>query len=360
MAQLLLEVDPSGDQREFIELINSLGETLLTLVNDLLDHSKIEAGKLSLDAVPFDLTHIVRDTIKTMDLAATEKGLTTSYSVDSEVQSVVVGDPGRIRQVLVNLVANALKFTHDGGVTVSVSLDGVSGSRAAVRFAVEDTGIGMSQTQANAVFQPFEQAGPSVERVYGGTGLGLTISQRLVELMGGRIWIESVKGEGSTFFFTVEVGTTVPKTDKDSTMPAHRSELEVVVLTDSERRAVTEGLAGARVRTINLGSSAEATDALMSTLEKKPAHIVILDFRDHSLQAAAGVLPVSGEAKIVILTPSGQRGDAARCRELNISGYLTGSVTATDISSAIDAVIEGVPGLITRHWLRERRSGAAA
>ncbi|MDH3471308.1 MAG: ATP-binding protein, partial [Acidimicrobiia bacterium] len=338
----------------------SSGESLLTLVNDLLDHSKLEAGKLSLDSVGFDLAHMVRDTIKTLDLAATEKGLTTSYSVDPEVQAVVVGDPGRIRQVLVNLVANAVKFTHDGGVAVSVSVESVSSTRAVIRFAVEDTGIGMSQEQANAVFRPFEQAGPSVGRVYGGTGLGLTICQRLVELMGGRIWIESAEGQGSTFFFTVEVGTEVPKRDHDSEMPTDRSELEVVVLTDSERRSMTEGLAGARVRTIHLGSSAETTDALIPALQKKRAHIVILDFRDQSLQAAAGVLPVSGEAKIVILTPSGQRGDAARCRELDISAYLTGSVTSADISSAIDAVVEGVPGLITRHWLRERRTGAAA
>ena len=359
MAQLLLEMDPSGDQREFMELINSSGESLLTLVNDLLDHSKIEAGKLSLDAVAFDVAHLVRDTVRSLDLAAAAKGLTTSHSVDPEVPSVVVGDPGRIRQVLVNLIGNAVKFTHDGGIIVSASLDSTSGSRAVIRFAVEDSGIGMSGPQASAVFQPFEQADSSTGRVYGGTGLGLTISQKLVELMGGRIWLESEEGTGSTFLFSVEVGTVLPKKDQTSEMPADRSELEIVVLTDSERRVVAEGTTGARVRTIRLSSSSEATDALIPALKKKTAHIIVLDFRDHSLQAAAGVLPVSGAAKIVILTPSGQRGDAARCRELNISAYLTGSVAASDISSAIDAMVDGVPGLITRHWLRERSAGTS-
>lgn len=354
MAQLLLETNPSDDQREFIELINSSGESLLTLVNDLLDHSKIEAGKLAIEKVPFDLAHTVRDTVRSLELAASDRGLTMGYTVDPEVPGVVVGDPGRVRQVLVNLIGNAVKFTHDGRINVSASVESAQSERALLRISVEDTGIGMLPEQTQAIFQPFEQAESATGRVYGGTGLGLTISQELVELMGGRVWVESTAGEGSAFSFTIDVGTAVPKSTADTEFPAERSELEIVVLTDAARRAVADGLAGARVRTIRLTDSSQATEALVPALERTPAHVVLLDFRDHSLHAAAGVLPVLGEAKVMILTPAGQRGDAGRCRELDVSAYLTGSITAADVSAAVDAIVAGVPGLITRHWLRER------
>ncbi len=356
MAQLLLEDDLEPHQREYAELISSSGEALLTLVNDLLDHSKIEAGKLAIDAVPFDLAHTIRDTVRSLELVARDKGLALGMEAGSDLPQTVVGDPGRIRQILYNLIGNAIKFTHDGGVTVTVVTEKVAEGDLTLRFGVVDTGVGMTTEQTEAVFQPFEQADAEVFKHYGGTGLGLAISRRLAGMMGGKMWAESTPEVGSTFWFTVEVGTEIPSQTTDSGLPASRDELEVVLITDTRRPSVVRGLDGTRLRVIHVTSSAQAPDVVSPAIAERPAHIVVMDFREEGLHGPAGAIPAIGDAKVIVLTPAGQRGDAARCRQLGVGAYLTGSVTGRDVSRAVDALVEGVPALITRHWLREQGS----
>lgn len=354
MAQLLLEGELDTDQREFAELINSSGEALLTLINDLLDHSKIEAGKLSIDSVAFDLRHAVSDTVRALELSAGEKGISLTLNSGSDVPTMVVGDPGRIRQILFNLIGNAIKFTHEGTISVSISVDEVRSGEVVLRFGVADSGIGMTTEQAEAIFRPFEQADAKVFRDYGGTGLGLAISRRLTDMMNGRMWVESTPDVGSTFWFTLELSTREPEALTESGLPAARDHLEVVLVTDSRRRAVINGLGNAKVRVIRVSDAAKAPSALGKAIAERPAHVVVLDFRDEGLRAPQASLPAAGNAKTIVLTPAGQRGDAARCRELGISAYITGSVTSRDISGAVDAIVQGVPALITRHWLREQ------
>lgn len=354
MAQLLLEGELDTDQREFAELINSSGEALLTLINDLLDHSKIEAGKLSIDSVAFDLRHAVSDTVRALELSAGEKGISLTLNSGSDVPAMVVGDPGRIRQILFNLIGNAIKFTHEGTISVSISVDEVRSGEVVLRFGVADSGIGMTTEQAEAIFRPFEQADAKVFRDYGGTGLGLAISRRLTDMMNGRMWVESTPDVGSTFWFTLELSTREPEALTESGLPAARDHLEVVLVTDSRRRAVINGLGNAKVRVIRVSDAAKAPSALGKAIAERPAHVVVLDFRDEGLRAPQASLPAAGNAKTIVLTPAGQRGDAARCRELGISAYITGSVTSRDISGAVDAIVQGVPALITRHWLREQ------
>ncbi len=206
MTELLLDLDLPKQLREYVGLIKHSADSLLTIITDILDFSKIEAGKLQLDPHEFDLRDSIGDTLQTLSLRADEKGLELAYQVQSNVPDCLVGDLGRIRQVLVNLVGNALKFTEAGEVVLDVQLEEQKGDEVTLHFYVQDTGIGIPPVKQGQIFESFTQAESSTTRSFGGTGLGLTISKNLVELMGGRIWVESQEGEGSTFHFTVKLG----------------------------------------------------------------------------------------------------------------------------------------------------------
>lgn len=353
MTQLMLEGDVTDEQREFLSIVSSSGESLLTLVNDLLDHSKLEAGKLKIDAIAFDLPHTIQDVVASLDFTAEERGLSLDYEIADTAPTQVVGDPGRVRRALVNLVGNAIKFTPTGSVTVGVTVDSESEGSVRFLFRVTDTGIGLSRERAEAIFEPFEQATDSTASEFGGTGLGLSISRKLVELMGGEMWVESAEGEGSTFLFTIRLGL-VEDTDIAQQPPADRSQVRAVVLTDTARQSLADALVGTQFTTVRVKDADHASQALAEIRSDDHIHLIIVDFRDHGLQAAAAVLPLAEGSRLMILTPSGQRGDAARCRDLGINAYLTGSLNAVELSAAIDAVISGTPGLITRHWLQER------
>jgi PAS domain S-box-containing protein len=222
MTELALDTELTAEQREYLTLVKGSADSLLTVINDILDFSKIEAGKLDLDPIDFGLRDCLGDTLRPLAMRAGKKGLELAYHVPPDVPDALVGDPGRLRQIVVNLVGNALKFTDKGEVLVSVSRvpgppapaeDGGQGTgdegpaTVELHFAVRDTGIGIAADKVEAIFRPFEQADGSTTRKYGGTGLGLTISARLVELMCGRMWVESQPGQGSTFHFTARSST---------------------------------------------------------------------------------------------------------------------------------------------------------
>jgi len=206
MTELALETELTEEQREYLYTARSSADSLLKLLNDLLDFSKIEARKMVLEQITFEMRDLVRDTIKAFQAQAKEKSLGLSYKVSDDVPVTTVGDPHRLRQVLVNLIGNALKFTNEGEVFVDVSLDWLNDDGCGVYVAVKDTGIGIPMEKQQLIFQPFSQADGSMTRQYGGTGLGLTISARLVELSGGKIWVDSAPGRGSTFHFTTVFG----------------------------------------------------------------------------------------------------------------------------------------------------------
>ena len=207
MTELALDTRLSPRQREYLSLVKSSADSLLTVINDILDFSKIEAGKLSLDSTPFSLRDALEETLQTLAIRAHKKGLELVCRPALEVPNALVGDAGRLRQVLVNLVGNAIKFTERGEILVSAGLDQVRNDEVVLRFAVADTGIGIPVEELQTIFQPFEQADGSTTRRFGGSGLGLTISAKLVELMGGQIWVESKPGIGSTFWFTISLKT---------------------------------------------------------------------------------------------------------------------------------------------------------
>ena len=207
MTDLTLETELTAEQRDYLETVKLSADALLNVINDILDFSKIEAGKVDLEETKFDLTDCIEGALKTMALRANEKRIELLCEIAPEVPAMVTGDPGRLRQVVLNLVGNALKFTEQGEVGLKVVADAIEEKDLILHFLVFDSGMGIAPEKLDMIFDSFNQADASTTRQFGGTGLGLTISRRLVEMMGGRIWVESEPGVGSRFHFTVRFGT---------------------------------------------------------------------------------------------------------------------------------------------------------
>ena len=348
MTELALETDLSATQREYIGLVKTSADSLLTVLNDILDFSKIEAGKLDLDPMPFDLRESLEETMRALALRAHAKDLELACRIAPDVPDHLIGDQGRLRQVVVNLVGNAIKFTQHGEVVVSVDLESPSDGGASLRFSVADTGIGIPPEKQRSIFEPFEQADGSTTRKYGGTGLGLAISVKLVELMGGRIWVEGEVGRGSTFRFTARFGlaaaTTETRTGPD---PGLLAGLRVLVVDDNHtnRRILEEVLRnwGARPSTVEDGPTAlvalrEASvagdrfcvaliDGMMPTMDGFELAIRIRDE------------PGIDEPLMVMLTSSGLAGEAERSRDAGIDAYLTKPVRQSELFGTLARLI---------------------
>ena len=218
MADVLSESELTAEQSQYLRIVRSAGETLLNLINDILDFSKIEAGQLNLEKIDYGLRELIEDTVKIMSVRAKEKGLTQTITIGSEIPDAVVGDPTRMRQILINLMGNAIKFTEHGEIGIKVTREKSEAEGISLLFSVSDTGIGIPADKQANLFQKFMQVDSSTTRKYGGTGLGLAICRQLVEMMGGRIWIESQPGKGSTFLFTVVVGAGTPAAHSEKTI----------------------------------------------------------------------------------------------------------------------------------------------
>ena len=367
LAELLLDTELSPDQRRSLNLIQSSGETLLTLLNDILDLSKIEAESLQLETVPFDLPRLVDSVVSLLGVKARESKIELLADIPSSVPEQVRGDPTRLRQVLTNLVGNAVKFTQAGEVVVAVRQVAEQDGRATLRFSVRDTGIGIPESQRQSIFQPFSQGDLSMSRKYGGTGLGLTIAQRLVELMSGTLEVKSEVGRGSEFFFTVDLAV---EAAGPVPMPAagtvQLSGLTMLVVDDnaSNRRVVRGLLFAAGVTVEEAADAAEGLAAMQrAAAAKAPFALAILDAQmpgrdgfqlaediraDHSLRTT----------RLLMLTSAGQRGDAQRCRDLGIHGYLTKPVSRADLLDMVAGILsrpEGTPEVVTRHRIAESR-----
>ncbi|HLY63712.1 MAG TPA: response regulator [Terriglobia bacterium] len=371
MAELTLDTQLTSEQREYLTILKTSADSLLTLINDILDFSKVEAGKLELDPIAFNLRDTVGDTAKTLALRAGEKGLELLADVQSQVPDILIGDPARLRQIMVNLLGNAIKFTKQGEVILRVELESVTQDGVRLHFSVSDTGIGIPPDRRKIIFQAFTQADNSTTREYGGTGLGLTITSRLVELMGGRVWLESETGKGSTFYFTANFGK---GHFAGARCPAQESvnlrDMPVLVVDDNATnlRILRETLVSWHMSPTVTSGGREALAILQKAHELgKPFPLVITDTQmpdmdGFGLAERIKYNPLLAGATIMMLTSGGQRSDAARCRELGVAAYLTKPVKQSELWDAVLAAlgrtpleIEPVP-LVTRHSLRESQT----
>ncbi len=373
MTRLLLDTGLNPEQREYAEIIDQSGRALLEIINDILDFSKIEAGRIDLENVDFDLRRAVREVLGSFAEAAQAKGLELLCLIRHDVPNALQGDPGRLRQVLTNLVGNAVKFTEAGEVVLRVTLDESTGDAALVRFEVRDTGIGIEPELKARLFQSFVQADGSASRRYGGTGLGLAISRRLVSLMGGAIDVQSRPGRGSTFWFTVRFERQAPEAAPAPAPPTRLAGRRVLVADDNatNRQILKQQLGYWGLRTTTVESGPKALAALLQAAAGGPAYdLAILDMKMPEMDGLALSRAIKDEpslagVKLVLLTSFGQRGHGAEASRIGISAYLTKPVDEADLYDCLVEVMgEGrrkhAPHLVTRHSLRELRPPVAA
>ncbi len=371
MTELVLDTELDSEQREYLTLAKISADSLLSLINDILDFSKIEAGKLDIDAIDFNLGDCLGDTMKTLSLRAHQKGLELAFEIEPNVPDAIVGDPGRLRQIILNLVGNAVKFTEQGEVVLSVQLMTHVKDEVQLGFTVKDTGIGIPPEKQAAIFEAFHQADGSMTRKYGGTGLGLTISSRLVDLMGGKIWVESELGEGSRFHFTANFR--IQKAATRMVVPCDPDtlhDMRVLVVDDNatNRHILVKMLEGWRM----VPSTADSGAKAMVTLTEakgigRTFPLILLDAQMPEMDgfALAEYIkrhPSFRAATIMMLSSAGQRGDAMRCRELGVAAYLTKPIRQAELMDAILTALgtrardNEKPALVTRHTLRESQN----
>ncbi len=341
MTELALRAGPTREQREYLGAIKTSAEALLRVINDILDFSKIEAGKLDIESVDFSLRDTLAATLRTLALRAHEKGLELAWYVAPDVPDALVGDPVRLRQVLVNLAGNAVKFTGRGEVVVGTHAETVTGEGVALHFTVRDTGIGIPPDKLEGIFAPFEQADGSTTRRFGGTGLGLTISARLAGMMGGRVWAESTPGLGSTFHFLARFGRSVAPPPDRALAPTELKGLPVLVVDDNatNRRILHELLTSWEMRPTAVEGGEAALGALTGAeAAGRPYRLVVLDVQMPGMDGfalAEHIRQRYGRVTIMMLTSVDQGGNVARCRSLNITAHLVKPVSPSDLLESI-------------------------
>ena len=349
MGELLRETPLDSHQASFVETIMSSGRALLTLINDILDFSKIEAGKLEFDPVAFDLRTAIEDVAALLVSGADQKGLELVTRFRPGLPERLIGDPGRIRQIVTNLAGNAVKFTHEGHVLIDVDgrvLDDGDEPRIALTITVSDTGIGIPAEKLHSVFDKFEQADNSTTRRYGGTGLGLAITKRLVEAMQGSIQVRSQLGEGASFQFTVELPVSRDRSPPRFDVDELRG-LKVLVVDDLavSRRVLEERLRSLSMAVAAVPDGEEALDALRrATAAGDPYRLAILDFRTsgmngEDLARAIKADPALSRTPLILLTPAGSLGDTEHFHEIGIGDCLVKPVRAAELLEAILAAL---------------------
>ena len=351
MTELVLGTELTPYQAECLATVKSSAVSLLAILNDILDFSKIESRKLELESVPFSLVDLVNETLKPLAVAAHEKGLELAFDIESDVPEIVIGDPMRLKQVLTNLVGNAVKFTHRGEVLLAIRKDRGGFGKAIIRFAVSDTGIGIPDGKHAAIFDAFSQGDGSTTRRYGGTGLGLAISSTLVRLMGGEIAMQSVPGQGSTFQFAVplEVGD-LRLANGLAAGGSRLIGLRVLVVDDNavNRQILETQLTRWRMKPLVVSGGQAALEALAAAAhDHDPFGLVLLDAQMPDLDGFAvaaqiGTRPELAGSTIMMLSSGGQYGDASRCRDLGVSAYLIKPVKQSDLYDAISRLVDGV------------------
>ena len=374
MAGLLQETGLDSEQAEYVQTLQKSGRALLAIINNILDYSKIEAGKFEMEIIDFDLRTTIEDVARLLAVPAGQKGLEMTCLVHHRVPSSLRGDPGRLRQVLLNLAGNAIKFTDRGQVTIRVLLEGESQENAHIRFEIQDSGIGIPRERMDRLFQAFSQVDSSTSRRFGGSGLGLAISKELVGRMGGRIGVESEPDKGALFWFTV----LMEKRRNHWTEPVEEEIAgKKVLIVDSlamSRASLVEQLKSLRCVPVEAENGEAAITAMTSAARaQKPFPAVIIASQFFEADGAPLAKAIRQEARIqptamILLTAMGQRGDAEKAKEVGFSAYLTKPVSHQQLKNCLAAVINRSrgdaadsaqgPGLVTRHTLNEQRKKA--
>ncbi|TXH00649.1 MAG: PAS domain S-box protein [Rhodocyclaceae bacterium] len=349
MTDLALDTELSAEQREYLSIAKSSAESLLTVINDILDFSKIEAGKLSIEHIAFDLHRLIADVLKPLAMRADEKGIELISAVIDNVPRFVLGDPSRIRQVLVNLVGNAIKFTDTGRITLTTDLMQQQHGRTIIHFAVSDTGIGIARDKHELIFDAFSQEDTSTTRKYGGTGLGLSICRRLVELMGGRIWLQSQLGEGSTFHFSVELQLT-EQSISAAGQPIIRhspheagSRLNILLVED---HPINQKLAlGLLEKWGHLATLAQNGQEAIDILDRKSFDLVLMDMQmpvmggidaTKRIRAREAALRLP-RTPIIAMTAAAMQDDRDACLMAGMDDYLSKPIQVGELQEKLDA-----------------------
>ncbi|MBN1943153.1 MAG: response regulator [Phycisphaerae bacterium] len=352
MAELALGTDLSPEQREYVTMAKDSAEALLNIINDILDFSKIEAGKMDLDFTSFDLRDCLGETLTSLGIRSDAKGLELLYYVHPDVPQQVLGDPGRIRQVVVNLVGNAVKFTEEGEIFVRVEAVARRERSVELQFSIKDTGIGIPPEAKEKIFHPFEQADGSSTRRIGGTGLGLAITVQLVQLMGGKIWLESEVGVGSTFYFSLpfEIGEPKPSEMPTAAVDALQGLRVLVVDDNATNRKILEKVTESWGMKPALAPNGPEALGLMkhATRHGEPFPLVLLDVRMPDMDGFSVLEGIRRDpelkgATVMMLSSAGRKEDAVRCRDMGVSAYLTKPIRQSSLFNSIVAVLGVAP-----------------
>ncbi len=367
MSGLLLETDLTDEQRDYAETVRTSAEALLTIINDILDVSKIEAGKLQIETIDFDLRTTVEEAVDVMATAAATNAVAVSCLVSPDVPNAVRGDPGRIRQVLLNLLSNAVKFTKHGDVVVRLASETLDGGHTGVRFEVKDTGIGIDAAVLKTLFRPFVQADKSTTRKFGGTGLGLAICHRLVELMHGTIGAESAPGEGSRFWFVLPLERQAnARAGEDGRIETAGVRTLVLDAYPASRRLLKSHLEVGKMRVVEADSSRSGIAACVNAMrEGDPIRVALVDLHGQAIDSFAFAHAVReahdfAPPALVLLTPAAKLGDGEKARVAGFLGYLPKPADAEQIRRCVEAVLAAAQSpatataaLVTKHTLAE-------
>jgi two-component system sensor histidine kinase/response regulator len=371
MIGLLMDTHMTAEQRNYAETVRNSADSLLSIINDILDYSKIEAGKLDLEIIDFDLRLAMDEVTDLVAIKSYEKGLEYVAIVHPEVPSLLCGDPGRLRQTLINLVGNAIKFTEEGEVAIRISLENENSTHAAIRFSVTDTGIGIPKDRLDGIFESFTQADGSTTRKFGGTGLGLAISKQLVEMMGGRIGAKSEEGKGSEFWFTAVFEKQPEGREAKFVAPDDIKGKRVLTVDDNatNRYVLREQLKSWGYRFGEVSSGMRALKELRLAVDSKdPYEIAILDMEMPEIDGETVGKKIKQDPDLkntilVLMTSIGQRGDVKRLEKIGFAAYLTKPIKqsklydclATVIGVQKEATIKQPAAIVTRHSLSEYR-----
>ncbi|MDM8517174.1 response regulator [Desulfobacterales bacterium HSG16] len=372
MIDLALDTELTQEQMEYMETINHSANALLNLINDILDLSKIEAGHMGLENIDFILHSTVENAVDTMAVKAYEKGLELACHIKPDVPAYLIGDPARLRQILLNLGGNAIKFTRKGEILIQCDLHSRENSHVTLKFSVKDTGIGISPDKEEMIFDSFSQADGSMTRKYGGTGLGLSISKKLTHMMDGKMWVESCAGSGSTFYFIVNFGVKSEKALPSWALrPVELYGKNVLIIDDNttNRMVLREMISSWGIFYTEAADGFDGLEELEKSIEEDdPFDLVLLDLQMpemHGFDVSKKMRenPKWDQVKIIVLTSVGQRGDAERCKEHDIAGYLLKPIKKSDLYDVITMVLgkkdpiidKDLDRLVTRHIILEKR-----